>query len=157
MANVTGSGNQAARGAAATLGERAGEAAGRAAETVREATQSVAQTAKEATTTAAERLRDAAHDLRERMPEGLTEGLSEVAAATRSGIEHGYARLREADLAALQQEVLDWVRRKPGQALLVGVGVGVLVGTLVSLGRRESAGSAIDRGREWLAEQTARS
>jgi ElaB/YqjD/DUF883 family membrane-anchored ribosome-binding protein len=152
MANLTGMDREAA----AKMGERASELAGQAADSVREAARPLADSAKEAASVAGERLRHVASDLREQMPESF----ADVASAARSGLEQGISRLREADLEKVKDTTVDWVRRNPMEAVLLGVGVGILFGSLVSWRRSRSGPEAyVDaatRGVRSLAQRAAR-
>ncbi|HZR79481.1 MAG TPA: hypothetical protein VFD92_00165 [Candidatus Binatia bacterium] len=139
----------AGREAGREFGERAGEMAGRAAETLRDAARNASDTARQATGAAGERLRDAASDLRERV--AIPDSLAGAATAARETFEEGVNRLRETDFESLRAGTVDWVRKNPVEALLLGLGVGILLGTFMRSTRKTELTDRVAAGGRWLA------
>ena len=119
-----------ARDAASSVSQAVGQAAGQA---VSSATSAAGKTADNLTAAAGSQLRGLSDTIREHTPqEGM---LGQASQAVSSGLREGGKYLESEKFSGMAEDVAGVIRNHPIPALFVGIGIGFVLGSLLSSDR----------------------
>ena len=109
--------------------DRAKEVVGETAEKAREPLDSAREKFQEVAGEVGERFQETSEEVRRRAEKAREAARQRYEAASEQ-LHHGYTRARE-DLGGVMDDVIDYTRENPGQALLISAAAGFILGLLI--------------------------